>query len=254
VTGIGEPPPATGEGTIDKENEMKRKAVVSILLAGLVGAAALTTTAPASAAKKKAGPVVVGEDPVGDWGAAVDPTIAPVGDALGQDLIGASIGMNGADAIDFVIQLNSLPATGGVPEISRYVWDLQVDGKGVQLDGKFTNYSRGACDPTSGQCPPPRDPGMQPFVVRGNCALVEGTNVQTCEELGIIAGVFDASAGTITVTVPMEMVAAKKGSKIAPAASIFGGSIAAIPAAFLSSGSFPMDTLTILKTFTVPKK
>jgi hypothetical protein len=72
-----------------------------------------------------------------------------------------------------------------VPEATRYTWNLDVDPtphlvtedgsnpdlKSFDLDGKFTNFSRGACDPTAGTCPPPRNPGLQPFVLRGDCGV-----------------------------------------------------------------------------------
>ena len=232
---------------------MKRKSILALLMSALLVGSLLAAAAPASGkARKKSGPQVVGEDPDADWGANADPTLAPFGDMLGQELVSAAIGMNGKDKVDFIIGVKSLPPSGGVPEITRYIWDLNVDGDFVELDGKFTNYSRGACDPTSGQCPPPRDPGQQPFMIRGNCSAVEGTNVTTCEELGIVQGVFDAAEATITITVPMELIGAKPGSKINPDVNIFGGSIAAAPSTFLTSGSAPMDTLAVTKSFAVP--
>ena len=208
------------------------------------------STASAGAAK----PVLVGTDPAGDWGAGVDPTLAPVGDALGQDLVGASISGD-AKTLNFVISLNSLPPSGGVPEISRYTWDFNVGKEYTELDGKFTNYSRGACDPTANSCPPPRDPGMQPFVVRGNCGVASdtGTSVTTCEEIGIVQATFDAAEGTITIPVPAALIKAKPGSKITPATNIFGGSISAAPSAFFTSSAMPIDTLVVTKTFTVPR-
>ena len=230
-----------------------KKAIVSLALGALV---ASSLFAPAAIAGKKAkGPVVMGVDPAGDWGAAVDPTLAPAGDALGQDLTEASITMADKATINFVIKLNSLPASGGVPEVSRYVWDMNVDGEFVELDGKFTNYSRGACDPTAGQCPPPRDPGLQPFLVRGNCGIANdtGTTITTCEEIGIVQAAFDAAAGTITIPVPAELINAKPGSKITAGANVFGGSVSATPAAFLSMTTFPLDTLTVDGTFVVTK-
>jgi hypothetical protein len=202
----------------------------------------------ASAAPKA---MTVGEDASGDWGSNVDPTIAPIGDALGQDLVGASISGD-SKTVNFTIHVNSLPPVGGVPEISRYTWDLNVDGKFVELDGKFTNYSRGICDPTSGSCPPPRDPGMQPFFVRGNCAANEA-NVTICEEIGIVQASFDAAAGTITIPVPGKLIGAKKGSKITPGTNLFGGSISATPAAFVSNTAGPLDFMTITKTFVLKK-
>lgn len=226
-----------------------RKAL-PVLGAAALAASLLAGPANVAAAKAAAKPTVVGTDPAGDWGSNVDANIGPLGDALGQDLTSASITSDGKN-VNFIMGLNSLPANGGVPEVSRYTWDFMVNGEYTEIDGKWSNYSRGACDPTAGSCPPPRDPGMQPFLVRGNCSLVEGTNVQTCEEIGVVQGVFDPAAKTITVSVPMEMIGAKKGTKITGGTNIFGGSISAAPAAFLTSGNFPYDTLTVLKTFVV---
>jgi hypothetical protein len=233
---------------------MKAKVFATIAAGALVAGALF---APAAIAGKKApkGPVVVGTDPAGDWGSGFAvPDVAPVGDALGQDLTEAAISMVDKTTVNFVIKVNSLPATGGTPEVSRYVWDLTVDGEFVELDGKFSNYSRGTCDPTSGKCPPPRDPGMQPFFVRGNCGVVEGTGVTTCEELGIVKATFDAAAKTITIPVPLALIKAKPGSKIAGGANLFGGSVSASPAAFFTSTAMPLDTLTVTGTYVVPKK
>ncbi|HEX2296247.1 MAG TPA: hypothetical protein VHN37_13185 [Actinomycetota bacterium] len=47
--------------------------------------------------------------------------------------------------------------------------DFTVEGKHLELDGKFTNYSRGACDPAAGSCPPPVTPASSRFLVRGEC-------------------------------------------------------------------------------------
>lgn len=234
---------------------MKTKRYAAVLLAALV-AGALIAPNSALAKKKtkgKSGPVVVGTDSAGDWGGNVDANLAPIGDALGQDLVGAEIGPGEKGTLNFVIKVNSLPANGGVPEVSRYTWDFNVDGDPVELDGKWTNYSRGACDPTSGQCPPPRDPGQQPFMIRGNCTVVEGTNVTTCEEIALVQAVFDPAKGTITIPVPAEAINAKPGSKITGGAGIFGGSIEASPAAFLTSGNFPADTLVMTVEYVVPK-
>ncbi len=231
---------------------MKRKAILSMLLSGLLAAAMVGTSTPASAGKKKAGPVVVGKDAPNDWGSNVDANLAPIGNLLGQELVEASIGMADAKTVNFIIKVASLPAPGGMPEFTRYNWDFMVDGKGLELDGKFTNYSRGACDPTSGQCPPPRDPGSAPFFVRGNCSTV-GTTI-VCEEVGLVHAAFDAGSGTITIPVPMDMIGAKKGSKITGGASDFGGTVAAAASAFVSPFAAPNDNLTVTGTFTIPKK
>ena len=214
---------------------MKRFSI-AIAVAGLAAALVLPSTATAAGKSVK-----LGTDPAGDWGANVDPTISPIGDALGQDLTGASMSQDKKN-LNFVIELNSLPATGGAPEVSRYQWAFNVNGNAFELDGKFSNYSRGACDPTSGQCPPPRDPGLQPFVLRGNC--VSGT-VITCEELGFLKGQFDAAKATITIPVPLKLIKAKKGSKV------FGGTLTTSPAAFFTVSAGPNDTLTATKTYKI---
>ncbi|MGH2753518.1 MAG: hypothetical protein ACRDLB_03725, partial [Actinomycetota bacterium] len=160
------------------------------ILAILAAAGLLVGAIQAGPAGAKGGKlVVVGTDAADDWGDNVDPTLAPLGDALGQELVEASIQPADAKTLNFNIVVNSLPASGGVPELTRYVWTMTVDGELLQLDGKFTNYSRGACDPTAGTCPPPRDPGMGPFSVRGNCTDNQGAAV-TCEEIGSVTATF----------------------------------------------------------------
>lgn len=220
----------------------------------LVGLLAGMLSAPAEAGKKPKGPLVVGTDPAGDFNAADDPALSPLGDVLGADLVGASIGMADKETVNFVIELNALQT---VPEFVRYIWSVSVDGEYVELDGKFTNYSRGACDPTSGQCPPPRDPGQQPFMVRANCTTDATANLTTCEEVGIVKGVFDTAAKTVTIPVPLALINAKPGSKITAGTSDFtsqsGGTVLAIASAFVSRSDFPRDALMVTKTFVVPR-
>lgn len=236
---------------------MRHYKTVAVITASLVALTALSVAGPAGAKKKKkkkAGPVVVGTDPEGDWGSNADPTLGPIGEPLGQDLVEAVIDMADKETVNFVIKVTSLPAPGGMPELTRYTWNLSVDGELVELDGKYTNYSRGACDPTSGNCPPPRDPGAAPFLVRGNCAS-NGAAV-VCEELGKVEAAFDPAKGTITIPVPLEMMSGKPGSLIAGATQADSGfsGVSAAPSAFYSHSSVPYDTMTILTTYKVPKK
>ena len=219
-----------------------RKFIVAALAAGLV--AAFVLPASTATAGKKARIVKLGSDPAGDWGENAGAPLGPLGDALGQDITGAGMGAD-KKTLFFVINVNSLPPNGGAPEVSRYQWAFNVGGSAFELDGKWSNYSRGACDPTSGQCPPPRDPGMQPFVLRGNC--VSGT-VITCEELGFVQGQFDAAKATITIPVPLKLIKAKPGSKV------LGGTITTTPAAFFTASAGPNDTLTLVKTYKIPRK
>lgn len=217
-------------------------------------AAALAMTllgAPSSAGKSRK-PVVVGKDAPDDWGSNTDPSIAPAGGPLGQELVEASIGIADKKTLNFIIKTSMLPPNGGVPEFTRYVWTFSVDGEYRELDGKYTNFSRGACDPTSGQCPPPRNPGLYPFLVRGNCITDQ---VVQCEELGIVEATFDPAESTITIPVPLELIGAKPGSKLAAATSdaAFLGQVAAITSAYYSVANEPHDGITITKVYKVPR-
>lgn len=226
-----------------------RIAAVTAVAALLAGAA----IGGSAQAKPKKGPVVVGTDAADDWGSNRDPNLAPLGSQLGQELVEAAIEKADAKTLNFIIKVSALPSGGGVPELSRYVWTMTVDGTLLQIDGKFTNYSRGACDPTAGTCPPPRDPGQAPFMVRGNC--VDNTAAVTCEEIGLVNGTFDTASATITVPVPMELLGAKPGSVIAHGmqpGSNFAG-VWAIPSAWASQGDMPKDEMTITKPYKVPK-
>lgn len=215
---------------------------VPALLAGVL--------APEAGAAKKAGPLVVGTDDPADWGVNADPNITPLGEPLGQELVEAAIGMGDAKTLNFVITVTSLPPWGGIPEASRYNWDFTVNGDAYQLTGGFTEYLRGVCNPLhTNACPPPQDPGMQPFFLRqGPCTV--GAE---CHLLGTFQATFDPATGTITIPVPLEAIKAKAGSKIGPGVSTLGGTVYAAPAALVSYASLPNDTMTVLKTFVIPK-
>jgi hypothetical protein len=233
---------------------MKIKKMLAMMLMTALAASVL---APATAGANSK-PKTVGTDEEGDWGSenATGEDISRIGHELGMDLTEAAIGMDGKDTVNFVIKVTNLPGFGGTPEVARYIWSLEIDGEYAELDGKFTNYSRGVCDPTSGKCPPPRNPGQQPFFVRGDCEVVEGANLTTCKELGIVQAAFDTAESTITIPVPTEMLNIKPGSKIAPGSSSFtdqaGGPVIAIPSAFFSRTDMPRDALRIDKVYTVP--
>lgn len=213
-------------------------------------------------------PTVVGEQDAGTFGRTVDPELGPIGTALGADLREARISMPDPETVVFEIQLEELPPTGGTPEVIRYTWDMFIDGEVAQLDGKFTNYSRGTCDPTSGQCDPengrmPRDPGQRPFMFRGNLNQVDlaVTTFNAMDELEVIEADFDVEEATITVAVSVATIELLEGvdfgpcSTITPGAGIFEGTVETAPAAFVSYGSFPSDVIVgsaRTGTFTVP--
>ena len=219
-------------------------AVVSALMLGILAPGA------AMAAKKAAGPQVVGTDDEADWGVNADPNLTPLGGPLGQELVEASIGMADPKTLNFVIKVASLPPTGGIPESSRYNWDFTMNGTPYQLTGAFTDYLRGVCNPLhTGACPPPQDPGQQPFFLRQGSCLVG----QDCFLLATFNATFDAAAGTITIPVPLAAIKAKPGSKIGPGVTSLGGTVYAAPAVMVTQAAFPHDIMTVLKTFVVPK-
>jgi hypothetical protein len=233
------------------------KRLTLFLLALAVAAAPMATSgaAAAKAKKKKSGPVVIGTDDAADWGSNVDPNIAPLGAALGQELVEASIEMGDPQTINFVIKVAGLPPTGGIPELARYSWDFTVNGDPFGMSGNFTDYGRGVCYPAhTNSCPPPKDPGMQPFYVRqGPCTIGTG-GLGECNLVATVQGVFDTSAGTITIPVPAEAVGAKPGAKIGPGTnSVFGATVYASPAAITANANGPYDTMVGTKTFVVPK-
>lgn len=218
-------------------------AIVSLLVVGIVAS-------PSATAQKKAAPQVVGTDDPADWGTNADPNVGPLGAQLGQELVGAAIGMADPKTINFIIEVSSLPPWGGIPEVSRYNWDFTVNGEAYQLTGGWTEYLRGVCNPLhTGACPPPSDPGPQAFFLRqGPCTV--GAD---CQLLEVFQATFDPATATITIPVPLAAIKAKAGSKIGPGVSAIGGTVYASPAAFVSNASLPNDTMTILKTFVVPK-
>ena len=232
-----------------------KKFVFSLAAALAVAALLAPAGMAAGKAKKPAGPVVVATDSAGDWGANVDPQLAPAGDTLGQDLVEASISMADASTVNFIIKVNALPAAGGIPEFGRYGWDFTVNGDPYAMSGGFTDYLRGICYPLhAGTCPPPRDPGQQPFFIRQGACTVGAESLSNCTLVTTVKATFDSAAGTITIPVPLAVLKAKAGSKIGPGSNAsFGATIYASPAAVISSANLPHDTMVGTGTFVVPK-
>lgn len=220
----------------------------------------------------------VGADPAGDWGGGGDVGLA--GHPLGQDLTNAWVRAE-ADAVDFLFQVTFLPSEpGGIPEGTRYTWNLTVDGVPLELDGKWSNVTRGACDPTSGQCDPaneklPRVPPERMFVLRGLCETNADLPITLtlCQELAVVQATFDPAAGTVRIRIPAEALipaidVARESeglpplpegtatlppcTVVGPGTNIFGGSVSAAPSAFLTSGAMPMDTMEVSDDAVVP--
>lgn len=228
---------------------MRIRSLLSIALV-LSAVSAIVGPGAVAAQGKAAKPTVLATDPADDWGANADPTLAPLGGPLGQELVEASIGMADPKTVNFILKVAMLPPQGGWPEISRYNWDFTAGAEPYQLTGGFTEYLRGICNPLhTNSCPPPQDPGPQAFFLRqGPCTVPNECNV-----LGIMQATFDASAGTITIPVPLSLIKAKPGTVIGPGTSTFGGSIYAAPAVIVSNTAAPADTMVVTKTYRIPK-
>lgn len=246
---------------------MKLHKLLTLLV---VASLAALSVAPGSSAlaqkKKKEKPQLVGTDADNDWGANVDPSLAPVGDALGQELVEAHLVMADAKTVNFIIMVKNLPASNaGVPEFTRYGWDFIVDGKPMLISGGFTEVVRTFCYPlhSEPQCPPnlgdPEQSLERPFFVREGACTVGTGGVSDCRVKAIVSASFEqqslhSAAGMITVPVPLKAIGAKPGSKIEPATGVLGETIYASPAVIVASGNFPNDTMLVTKTFVVPGK
>ena len=230
--------------------------VRGLLTAVAIGALVVGIIAPSGvAAAKKSGPVVVATDDPADWGVNVDANIAPAGVPLGMEIVEAAIGLSDdKTAINFIIKLAG-PTAGGVPELVRYGWEFTVDGRPFQLNGGRTELVRGMCNPlhTDPACPPNiGDPAVLtnfPFFVRsGTCSA--GAD---CTVHAVVNAIFDVTAGTITIPVPLEAVDGKLGSTIGPMGGLFGAVYAA-PGALVTTNGLPHDAIMITKTIKLPKK
>lgn len=232
------------------------KKIAIALAVTIVFAALFAPAVAAKAKKKKGGPMVVATDDAGDWGSSVDATISPIGAAIGQDLVEATIEMVDAETVEFVIKVTGLPPTGGIPEFARYSWDFTVDGEPYGMSGNFTDYARGVCYPAhTGSCPPPENPGPAPFYIRNGPCTIGAGGLGECNLMATVEATFDVATGTITIPVPAEAISVKPGSKIGPGTnSVYGATIYASPAAVSSTPNLPHDTMVSLKTYKAPKK
>lgn len=233
---------------------MKRMMVAGLAIS-LLGSMIAPAVPAGAKGKKPAKPVVVATDDPADWGANVDPTIAPAGAALGMELLEAAIGLSeDKKAINFILTLAG-PSSGGLPETIRYGWEFSVDGKGFQLNGGRTELVRGMCNPltTDPACPPnvgdPAKLTNYPFMVRSGACTVG----DECIVNAVVNATFDVTAGTLTIPVPLEAVGAKLGSTIGPMGGLFGA-IYAAPGLLVTTNGLPHDAIAITKTIKLPKK
>lgn len=190
----------------------------------------------------------------GDWGGGGD--LGTAGSAAGQDFTAAYLEYRD-DTFFFVLELTELPPVGGTPEATRYGWSFRYNDLELELDGKFTNFSRGTCDPTAGSCPPPRYAGLYTFLLRGNCYTDSSLpmSLTLCEEFARIPAQFDTAASTITIPIPANVLApegVKACDEIVGMASFIGDSIWAAPSAFITNTLMPFDDVAHMQPLVVP--
>jgi hypothetical protein len=201
---------------------MNRKLLAGVLAAMLC----ISIVGPATAKKKpkKTGPVTVFEDPSGDSGTNAGGPV-PGTENGGFDLTKGSIEAKGKDLVYTVEHSAAMPDFGQFPETFRLLWHINVDGEEFRFTVKSVDVGKPDAQAGSGeervgqvdtdghfrleQCIDEPAPAVLTFV---NCSPVEN---------GYIEGAFDAATGTVTWTLPMALVGAKKGSMIS------GGSTAA---------------------------
>lgn len=221
---------------------MRSKAILLLAVCVL----ALSTVVPAGAKAPRT--KVVATDVTGDWGADIDPQLAPVGAALGQDLVSASIAQSSA-TIDFSLTTTSLQDAS--PRAGVFVWDMTVDGDWWRLSNFVCDPSEyvGATPTTPDACAPPAGTGYYFEVLL--CGGPRVVNVSAnCSFRTTVEATVDTAAATITIPVAAELLGVHSGSRIAPMSDtgkIWSGT--AFP--YGGSTGFPGDVMTWDKAFRV---
>lgn len=180
------------------------------LLAGMVLVAALAGNAGAK-------PVNVFEDAAGDAGLASQGQPIPGADQGGFDLVAGSIDRVKKD-LKFTVEHAAMPESGSLPEGFRLMWHFSVNGKEYRFTIKSADI--GKPDPLSGPNGTERLgtvdlDGVFRLETWGNEMTVGTLTMPVYQVEAMLDGAFDPAAKTISVTVPMKLIKAKKGSKIA---------------------------------------
>ncbi|HYP22225.1 MAG TPA: hypothetical protein VEV43_01510 [Actinomycetota bacterium] len=190
-----------------------KKLVGACVVALLVGAMAL----PAGA--KAAKPTVAFEDAAGDAG--VQNSSTPGAAEAGFDLIKGEISQDkkGGD-VKFVVSHASMPPTSQPAEAFRFIWGFAVDTEQYE----FTVKSIDVGEPdviTSGITQDPHGEERVGQVYQGvarleTCGSVAAPSLTlaTCDAQEYFTATFDPAAGTVTWSVPLASIGAKKGSLI----------------------------------------
>ena len=183
----------------------------------LGGMLLVTMLVAARAGNAGAKATTVFEDPVGDAGLSSQSQPVPGADQAGFDIVSGSIEKVKSD-LNFTVTHAAMPPSGALPEGFRLMWHFSVDGKQYRFTIKSADI--GKPDPLSG---PNGQERLGQLYLEGAFRLETFEDGQTVGTLtmpvytvvAMLDGVFDPAAGTVTVTLPMKVVKAKKGSAIA---------------------------------------
>ena len=182
-----------------------RKALALTLALGLLTGA----MASAGAAPK---PVTVWEDASGD---ATLGGQTPQSLPGGWDLTGATIVKSGAN-LEFTVTHADMPPVGSLPEASRFLWNISVNGTPYRLTVKSADI--GKPDVVGGQTSDRigRADTAGHFRLEGECAQTPtpAITIINCPPLEYLEGSFDPAGKSFTVIVPLKSIKAKTGSVI----------------------------------------
>lgn len=203
----------------------------------------LLVTAPAAGGAERDQVHVAGTDDRYDWGVNWTPGLQKVGELLGQDLLAAEIRPT-ADHLFFEFQVSLLlsqyAGIGGWPDVSRYLWEMTVNGRMIAIDGLFRPTA--AC--AGGPCT------TSPFTVKADCKPTPDQLVVECNRLGSAVATFSLGPpGKISVAVPRTLIGANRDVVIGPVLTAFteyiGGNVVALPAtASYSDAFYPADYMS----------
>jgi hypothetical protein len=224
-----------------------------IITLALTGCLMWAVAGAASAAK----PVTVFQDATGDAGN--QDSGVPGADQGGFDLVSGTITKAGSN-LEFQVTSAAMPQTGALPEGFRLLWHINVDGEEYRFTVKSADIGKpdaiaqegtdriGQVD-TDGvfrleQC----SENPTPAITLVNCKVI-----------AMLDGAFDATAKTITWSLPMKTVKAKTGSLIS------GGTTASASSAcqicwvphYAERSLTPytiIDSASMTATYKVPKK
>lgn len=213
--------------------------VVTMMLVqlGSAGPAGAEAHAPRAATGR---PTLVGTDPAGDWSVAGNTSLNPAGDALGEDLVKATITQD-ARNLDFVMELASLPAEA-LTQQSFYMWGFHADG----VD-EFLTSGCNPFEPTT--CPDSVSHGLGFQLVRCDSSIAI---VASCSTVAVVAADVDVAAKTITIPVPLRSIGVHRSSVVSAGSwPVEAGPARQESMSIVGSSTFVGDDLLITKDYVV---